>query len=73
MTQRPDCRQDDYKIRVVREDDGGKIDIERSFKRNILRMIDGLIAYLIGAVLVWRSAKKQRFGDSIAETLVIKD
>ena len=60
------------RIRVVREEDGGKIDMERSFKRNILRIIDGLIAYLIGAVLIWRSDKKQRLGDSMAKTLVIK-
>jgi hypothetical protein len=50
------------RIRVVREEDGGKIDMERSFKRNILRIIDGLIAYLVGAVLIWRSDKKQRLG-----------
>ena len=60
------------RIKVVREEDGGKIDMERSFKRNILRIIDGLIAYLIGAVLIWRSNKKQRLGDNIAKTLVIK-
>ncbi|MDD1757542.1 MAG: RDD family protein [Methanotrichaceae archaeon] len=60
------------RIKVVREEDGGKIDMERSFKRNILRIIDGLIAYLVGAVLIWRSDKKQRLGDSIAKTLVIK-
>jgi uncharacterized RDD family membrane protein YckC len=60
------------KIKVVREEDGEKIDMARSFKRNILRIIDGLIGYLVGAVLIWRSAKKQRLGDSIAETVVIK-
>ena len=60
------------RIRVVREENGGKIDMERSFIRNILRIIDGLINYLVGAVLIWRSAKKQRIGDSIAKTVVIK-
>jgi uncharacterized RDD family membrane protein YckC len=60
------------KIRVVREEDCGKIDMARSFKRNILRIIDGLLTYLVGAVLIWRSDKKQRLGDSIAKTLVIK-
>jgi len=60
------------KIRVVREEDGGKIDMAQSFKRNILRIIDGLLTYLVGAVLIWRSDKKQRLGDSIAKTLVIK-
>lgn len=59
------------KIKVVRED-GGKIDMNQAFTRNILRIIDGLILYLIGAVLIWRSDKKQRLGDSIAKTVVIK-
>ena len=60
------------KIRVVREEDGGKINIEQALIRNILRIIDGLINYLVGAVLIWRSEKKQRLGDSIAKTMVIK-
>ncbi len=59
------------RIKVVRED-GGKIDMNQAFTRNILRIIDGLIFYLIGAVLIWRSDKKQRLGDSIAKTVVIK-
>jgi len=60
------------KIRVVREEDGGKINMEQSLMRNVLRIIDGLINYLIGAVLIWRSEKKQRLGDSMAKTVVIK-
>ncbi len=59
------------KIKVVRED-GGKIDMNQAFIRNILRIIDGLIAYLVGAVLIWRSDKKQRLGDSVAKTVVVK-
>lgn len=59
------------KIKVVRED-GKPIDMNQAFKRNILRIIDGLFAYLIAAILIWRSDKKQRLGDSIAKTVVIK-
>lgn len=59
------------KIKVVRED-GGKIDMNQAFIRNILRIIDGLIAYLVGAILIWRSDKKQRLGDSVAKTVVVK-
>lgn len=59
------------KIKVVRED-GKPIDMNQAFKRNILRVIDGFIAYLIGAILIWRSDKKQRLGDSIAKTVVVK-
>lgn len=59
------------KIKVVRED-GGKIDMNQAFTRNILRIIDGLFAYLVGAILIWRSDKKQRLGDSIGKTVVVK-
>ncbi|HOT07994.1 MAG TPA: RDD family protein [Methanotrichaceae archaeon] len=59
------------KIKVVRED-GRPIDMNQALLRNILRIIDGLLAYLIGAILIWRSDKKQRLGDSIAKTVVVK-
>jgi len=59
------------KIKVVRED-GRPIDMEQAFKRNILRVIDGFVAYLIGAVLIWRSDKQQRLGDTVAKTVVVK-
>ena len=59
------------KIKVVGED-GEKINMNQAFARNILRVIDGLLAYLIGAILIWRSEKKQRLGDRIAKTVVIK-
>ncbi|MFB3766231.1 MAG: RDD family protein [Methanotrichaceae archaeon] len=59
------------KIKVVKED-GSRIDIGTAFVRNILRIIDGLIFYLIGAILIWTSHKKQRLGDRAAKTVVIK-
>jgi uncharacterized RDD family membrane protein YckC len=59
------------KIKVVRED-GMPIDMNQALTRNILRIIDGLFAYLIGAILIWRSDKKQRLGDNVAKTIVIK-
>ena len=59
------------KIKVVRED-GSPIDMSQAFTRNILRIIDGLFAYLIGAILIWRSDKQQRLGDSVARTVVVK-
>jgi uncharacterized RDD family membrane protein YckC len=59
------------KIKVVRED-GGNVDMNQAFTRNILRIIDGLFFYLVGAILIWRSDKKQRLGDNIAKTLVVK-
>ena len=56
---------------VVRED-GTPIDMEQAFKRNILRVNDGLFAYLIGAILIWRSDKQQRLGDCVAKTVVVR-
>ena len=58
------------KIKVFRED-GTPIDMEQAFKRNILRIIDGLFVYLIGAILIWRSDKQQRLGDTVAKTVVV--
>lgn len=58
-------------IKVVRED-GRPMDIEAAFIRNILRVIDGLFAYLVGAILIWTSHKKQRLGDRAAKTVVVK-
>jgi uncharacterized RDD family membrane protein YckC len=58
-------------IKVVRED-GKPIDMNQAFTRNILRIIFGIIGYLIGAILIWRSDKKQRLCDRVAKTIVVK-
>jgi uncharacterized RDD family membrane protein YckC len=62
------------KIKVLRED-GSKIDYADSAARNILRPIDLIpyvIPYLLGAILIWSSDKKQRLGDRVAHTVVVK-
>jgi uncharacterized RDD family membrane protein YckC len=59
------------KIKVVAED-GKPIDMNRSLARNLLRIIDGLFVYLVGTIPVWRSDKKQRLGDRVTKTLVVK-
>lgn len=62
------------KIKVVRED-GIKIDYADATVRNILRVIDLIpyfIPYLLGAILIWSSDKKQRVGDRAAHTVVVK-
>lgn len=59
------------RIKVVRED-GGRMDIGTAFIRNILRIIDGLFFYLVGAIIIWISRKKQRLGDIAAKTVVIR-
>ncbi len=59
------------KIKVTRED-GSKIDYADAVVRNVLRIIDGILAYLIGAILIWSSDEKQRLGDRVAHTVVVK-
>ena len=57
-------------IKVVKTN-GEPCDFKSSFIRNILRIVDAIFAYIVGAVLIARSDKKQRFGDRIADTTVI--
>jgi uncharacterized RDD family membrane protein YckC len=52
--------------------DGQPISWGASIIRNILRIIDGLFFYLVGAILVWTSDRKQRLGDRAAKTVVAK-
>jgi len=58
-------------IRVVNPG-GGRISFNQAIIRNVLRMVDGLACYLVGAVLVWRSPRKQRLGDRVADTVVVR-
>jgi len=63
------------KIKVVREADSGPITYGAAFIRTILLLIDEIpyvIPYLLGAVLIWTSDKKQRLGDRLAHTVVVK-
>lgn len=58
-------------LKVVKEG-GEPIDWQASVVRNILRIVDGLFFYLVGAITVWVSKKRQRLGDMAAHTLVVK-
>lgn len=57
-------------IKVVTET-GDPIDYRASLVRNVLRIVDGLFFYLVGAIFVYRSADAQRLGDRIANTVVV--
>lgn len=57
-------------IKVVMED-GAPIDLGAAVVRNVLRIVDGLFVYLVGAILVWRSPTRQRVGDRAANTVVV--
>jgi len=62
------------KVKVVRED-GSKIGYVDAAVRTILALIDLIpyvIPYLLGAILIWTSDKKQRLGDRAAHTVVVK-
>lgn len=58
-------------LRVVKMD-GSPISWTESVVRNLLRIIDGLFVYLVGAIFVWTSPLKQRLGDRVAHTVVIR-
>jgi uncharacterized RDD family membrane protein YckC len=59
-------------LRVVRLEGGGRIDWKASIIRNVLRVVDGLFFYLLGAIVVWASKKRQRLGDMAAGTIVVR-
>ncbi|EFH84130.1 RDD family protein [Ktedonobacter racemifer] len=59
-------------LRVVKED-GSSIGWGDSIIRNLLRIIDIIPGfYLVAAILVWTSSSKQRLGDKVAHTVVVK-
>ena len=59
-------------LRVV-DEKGQQIGLGAAVIRNLLRIVDGLFFYLVGAVLVWTSSKGQRLGDRAAHTCVVHD
>ncbi len=58
-------------LRVVDEDDE-EISLSAALIRNLLRIIDGLLFYLVGAIAIWSSPDQQRLGDRAAHTYVVR-
>ncbi|MGZ4904096.1 MAG: RDD family protein, partial [Halobacteriota archaeon] len=61
------------KMKVVREADGSPIGYAEAAVRTVMRIIDLIpfvAPYLLGAILIWSSDKKQRLGDRVAHTVV---
>jgi uncharacterized RDD family membrane protein YckC/RNA polymerase subunit RPABC4/transcription elongation factor Spt4 len=57
----------------VLKTDGSPMDWNASVVRNILRIVDAFpFAYLLGIILVWTSPMRQRLGDRVAHTVVVK-
>ena len=60
-------------LRVVMED-GEPVHPEAALTRNLMRFLDAFpyfVPYVVGAYAVSKSPKLQRFGDRIAETMVV--
>ena len=66
-------------IKVVRtgnwrgEGEGAPISYPQAAQRTILRLLDGQLCYLVGALLIWSPGKKQRLGDIVAHTVVVRE
>ena len=59
-------------LRVVRADGGSPIGWGPAVARNVLRIVDGLLFYGVGALLVQTSPTRQRLGDRVAGTVVVR-
>jgi uncharacterized RDD family membrane protein YckC len=61
------------RIKVVDEQALTVVDMGRALIRNIIRIIDFLpFFYIIGIILISTNPKRQRLGDMIAKTIVLK-
>ncbi|MFG2040613.1 RDD family protein [Dactylosporangium sp. NPDC048998] len=59
-------------IRVVDAATGAVPGIGKALIRTLLRIIDGLFAYLVGFIVVLCSRSRRRLGDMAAGTLVVR-
>lgn len=58
-------------IKVV-DLNGKNITFITSFTRNMLRIVDGLLVYLVAIIAIQNSSLGQRIGDKIAKTIVVE-
>jgi uncharacterized RDD family membrane protein YckC len=58
-------------LHVVTED-GMPISWKASIIRNLLRIVDFQLYGLVGAIAIWTSPNRQRLGDRVAKTVVIR-
>ncbi len=57
---------------VVVRVDGSDPGLRAACIRTVARLVDGLCFYAVGAVLIWASERRQRLGDRLAGTLVVR-
>jgi uncharacterized RDD family membrane protein YckC len=58
-------------IRVV-DEHGEHPTLGAAIRRNLLRPVDGLFFYLVGAAFALSSPRRQRLGDRVAHTVVVR-
>ena len=59
-------------LRTVKLEGFAPLDWQAATVRNVLRIVDGLFFYLVGAIFIWTSKDRQRLGDRLARTVVIR-
>lgn len=59
-------------LRVV-DESGADIGVGQALIRNLLRIVDAFLFYLVGAIAVWSTPRRQRIGDLVAATFVVHD
>lgn len=59
-------------IRVVDAATGNPPGLGKALVRTVLRIVDGLFAYLVGFIIVLASTNRRRLGDMAARTLVVR-
>lgn len=59
------------KIKVIKAN-GSPCDLVSAFLRSILRVVDSLVIGLVGIIVISVTAKRQRVGDIVANTIVVR-
>ena len=59
--------------KVIAETDGSSITLKQAMIRNALRLIDGILLYLVGFIIIYIDENRQRLGDLAARTVVIDE
>ncbi len=57
---------------VIVRVDGSDPGLRAAGIRTVARLVDGLCFYAVGAVFMWSSERRQRLGDRLAGTLVVR-
>lgn len=59
------------KIKVIKAN-GSPCDLASAFLRSILRVVDSLVIGLVGIIVISVTEKRQRVGDIVANTIVVR-